>query len=96
MEKLDFINKFLDNGWGVTVALPGMENEKVLILKAGASHSIQEAYKQYFTILKFNVLELYWPETPANMLAYRNLLDAALRGDLAIFLTILGEMEKKP
>jgi hypothetical protein len=95
MENLETINSFLDTSLGDKINVPELENNAICILKPNTDKQHHEAYKNYFTILKFNVLDSIWQESPENSLRYKKLLEAALVGDKMQFLAITKEMEKK-
>ena len=95
MENLETINSFLDTIFGDKINVPELENNVICILKPNTDKQHHKAYKNYFTILKFNVLDTIWQESQENTLRYKKLLDAALAGDRLQFLSISKEMEKK-
>ncbi|MDD4663928.1 MAG: hypothetical protein PHD83_04595 [Caldisericia bacterium] len=93
MDTLGTINSFLDTSLGDKITVPELENNTIYILKPNTDKKHYEAYKNYFTILKFNVLDTIWRETQANPLRYKKLLEAALAGDRLQFLSIAKEMD---
>ncbi|MCE5223689.1 hypothetical protein LLG10_05795 [bacterium] len=95
MDTLGTINSFLDTSIGDKITVPELENNAICILKPNTDKQHHEAYKNYFTILKFNVLDTIWQESQENTLRYKKLLEAALAGDKLRFLSIAKEMEKK-
>ena len=95
MENLETINSFLDSSLGDKINVPELENNAICILKPNIDKKHHEAYKNYFTILRFNVLDTIWQESQENTLRFKKLLDAALAGDRLQFLSITKEMEKK-
>ena len=95
MENLETINSFLDTSLGDKITVPELENNAICILKPNTDKQHHKAYKNYFTILRFNVLDTIWQESQENTLRFKKLLDAALAGDRLQFLSVTKEMEKK-
>ena len=94
MENYDTINSFLDTNLGDKIVVPELDNNTICILKPNTDKQHHEAYKHYFTILKFNILDSIWQESQENTLRYKKLLEAALAGDKLQFLSITKEMDK--
>jgi len=95
MYHLKEINDFLDANLGVLVTVPELDNKQVYILKEGIDKKYYKSYRNYFMILKWNVLLDIWQETPVNAILYQNILEAGILGDQVEFLRLMEEMKKQ-
>lgn len=89
------VNDFLDANLGVLIPIPELDNKSVYILKKGTDKKFYKSYRNYFIILKWNILLDLWPETLDNAPIYQKLLEAGLLGDQVEFLRLMEEMKKQ-